>query len=145
MGPDAATSGRRWRRLVTVLVLLALVSPALRDRDSFPLSTYPMYASARPQTVWFSTVVGVDDAGEEVRLSLQTVARTDDALVGQSRVASAIERGVADELCAEVAERAPEGVARVEVVVERHDVVDRAAGRDSSLDRDVRASCEVVR
>lgn len=128
-----------------MLVLLAIVSPALRDRDSFPLSTYPMYASARPQTVWFSTVVGFDDAGEEVRLSLQTVARTDDALVGQSRVVAAIDTGSADELCAEVAGRVPEGVARVEVVVERHDVVDRVAGRDSSLDRDVRASCEVPR
>ena len=39
---------RSWRRSLTVVVAVAvLVSPALRDHDSFPLSTYPVYASAR--------------------------------------------------------------------------------------------------
>lgn len=124
-----------------MLVLLAVVSPVLRDRDSFPLSTYPMYASTRPEVVAFPTVVAYDADDQRVRLSLRTIARTDDALVGQSRIRLALDRDQADELCAEVAGRAPETVERLEVVTERHDVVDRAAGRESLLGRTVHATC----
>lgn len=129
------------RRLVTALVLVAVVAPVLRHRDSFPLSTYPMYASTRPQTVAFPTVAGYDAGGERVRLSLQAIARTDDALVGQARVRRAIDAGEADGLCAEVADGAPDDVERIEVVTERHDVVDLAAGDESLIDRAVHASC----
>lgn len=142
MGRDATAPVRRRRWLITAVVLAAVVSPALRDRDSFPLSTYPMYASARPEVVAFPIVVGYDAGGDQVRLSLQVVARTDDALIGQARVRGAIDDGEADGLCAEVAARAPDTVERVEVVTERHDVVDLAAGRVAPLDRDVHASCE---
>jgi hypothetical protein len=139
------TSVRRRRRLVTVLVLLALASPAVRDRDSHPLSTYPMYASARPQVAAFPTVVGVDDGGEQVRLSLQAIARTDDALIGQSRVRRAIAGDAADALCAEVAGRVAGDVEQLEVVTERHDIVELATGGESLLARDVHARCEVAR
>ncbi|WP_421119723.1 hypothetical protein ACE2AJ_20610 [Aquihabitans daechungensis] len=145
MGRDAMTSVRLRRRLVTAVVLLAVVSPVLRDRDSFPLSTYPMYASTRPEVVAFSTVLGYDDAGERVRLSLRTIARTDDALIGQSRIGHAIDSGTADALCTEVADRAPDAVTRIEVVTERHDVIDLAARDESLIDRAVHASCEPAR
>ncbi len=139
------TSVRLRRRLVTALVLLAVVSPVLRDRDSFPLSTYPMYATTRPEIVAFSTVAGYEAGGQRVRLSLHAIARTDDALIGQARIGQAIDEGTASALCAEVAGRAADGVARIEVVTERHDVVDLAAGHESLLDRDVHASCETGR
>jgi hypothetical protein len=138
-------SVRLWRRLVTALVLLAVVSPVVRDRDSFPLSTYPMYATARPEIVAFSTVAGYEAGGQRVRLSLQTISRTDDALIGQARIDQAIDGGTADELCAEVAGRTSDAVARIEVATERHDVVDLAAGHESLVDRDVHASCKTAR
>jgi hypothetical protein len=142
MGPEAEASGRRWRWLVTVLVLLALVSPVVRDRDSFPLSTYPMYATTRPEVVAFATVVGRDGEGQGVDLSLPTIARTDDALIGQARVRQAIAAGRAADLCAEVADRAPAAATQVEVVTERHDVVALATGEPSLVDRVVHATCE---
>lgn len=144
MGRDAKRTVRIRRRIATVLVLLAVVSPALRDRDSFPLSTYPMYASTRPGAVSFPTVTGYEADGQRVTLSLRAIARTDDALIGQARVGQAIEAGTADALCIEVARRASEAVERVEVVTERHDVVDLAAGGESLLGREVHASCETA-
>lgn len=142
VGREASGSARRWRRLVTVLVLLAVVSPALRVRDSFPLSTYPMYATARSDVVAFPTVLGFDASGARAPLSLRTIARTDDALVGQSRIRQSIDGGAAAELCDEVAGRASDAVVRLEVVTERHDVVALVAGDESLVDRTLHATCE---
>jgi hypothetical protein len=142
VGRETDRSVRRRRLVVTVIVLLAVVSPALRDRDSFPLSTYPMYASARPDATAFPTVAGFDGDGAPVELSLAIIAETDDALIGRARVAQRIEQGAAAGLCAEVAGRAPADVARVEVVTELHDVVAQASGEDSLVDRSVHARCE---
>lgn len=127
---------------MTVLVLLAVVSPALRDRDSFPLSTYPMYAGVRASSDVFSTVVGIDADGARIPLSLRVIARTDDALVGQAEIERRIGVGEATALCAEVAERVPEHVTRVEVVTERHDLVASASGDESLLEGHVHATCE---
>ena len=67
------------------------------------------------------------------RLSMDVIARTDDPLIAASRVADAVAAGRADELCAEIAGRAPSDVVAVIVVRERHDVVDGARGEDSLL------------
>jgi hypothetical protein len=138
-----ATAGRRWRVAVTVAVLATLLWPALRNHDSFPLSTYPMYAASRPAVVTFATAVGVDAAGDEQRLSLRTIARTDDPLVAQAAVRQAVDQGRADVLCREIAGRTALGVVAVEVVEERHDVVARTLGEQSLQDRTVHARCEV--
>lgn len=142
-----APIGRRllpWgRRALVVGVLAAMASPVLRDRDSFPLSTYPMYAGATPRVIGFATAVGYDATGAERRLSLGAIARTDDALIAQSAVRAAIAQGRADAFCAEVAGRVERGIVRVEVVEERHDVI-AWARRDPSLEvRAVRAACPV--
>ena len=131
---------------MTVVVVLAVVSPALRDRDSFPLSTYPMYAGARADSDVFSTVVGVDAEGARVPLSLRAIAGTDDALVAQAEVERRIGAGESAALCrdvaTQVAERASAHVDRVEVVTERHDLVALVSGDESLLDRDLHATCE---
>jgi hypothetical protein len=49
--------------LVFAGVLAAVLSPALTRHDSFPLSTYPMYAGIGVRLDHFLTVVGVDAAG----------------------------------------------------------------------------------
>lgn len=127
------------------MIVAAVISPALRNRDSFPLSTYPVYASARASTVTLSTAVWIDSGGAARRLSLQVIARTDDPLIAESLVDEAIARGRADELCAEIAARAPVDAVAIEVVEERHYIVARTIDAESLLARTVHARCEVLR
>jgi hypothetical protein len=131
-----------WPRLAVVAVLAAVIAPAVTNHDSFPLSTYPMYASARSDEASFATAVAVDGNGESHRLSLRTVARTDDPLIAESLVRRAIVTGEADALCVEIARRVAQPGVAIEVVDEQHDVVARAAGEPSLLGRTVHARCE---
>jgi hypothetical protein len=141
----ASDSGRqRWaRRLVTLALLCALFLPVLRDRDGLPLSTYPMYASARSNIVSFVTVRAFTASGEAEQLSMFTIARTRDPLIAESFLADSVRRGDADELCAEVALRADDPVTRIEVATERFDVAGRSSG-DPPFDRIVHATCAVM-
>lgn len=120
---------------------MVVVSPAIRDRDSFPLSTYPIYASARSRTATFATAFGENDDGTEHHLTMSVIAATDDPLIAESRVADAIAGDQAIELCAQIARRVPSDVAVVVVASEVHDVVDSARGRTSLLSRTVHARC----
>jgi hypothetical protein len=141
-GTGRVRVGRR-RALATAAVVGAVLSPALRDHDSFPLSTYPVYASARASTITLSTAVGVVSDGRVVRLSPELIARSDDPLIAESLVDDAItaDRGVT--LCADIAARAPAGVVAIEVVQEHHDVAERGRG-DTLLERVTHARCEVM-
>ena len=142
-------TGVTWRpRVVVVAVLVAVLLPALRSRDSFPLSTYPMYANERDGIETLPAAVGVDARGERKRLSTGTIGRTDDPLIATSLLRNAIRGGRADALCAEIARRAPAGIVAVEVAEERIDLVEAASGDEGDegvLDRTVRARCEVPR
>ncbi len=140
---------RSWhRRLITVVVLGAVVSPAVRNRDSFPLSTYPMYASARGERFEIDTVVGFDAPGAPVRLTLALVAEVDDSLLAESAVGSAIASGRSAQLCREVASRVAAAddreVVRVAVVTETHDRERWAADLPAVIATVVHASCPVA-
>jgi hypothetical protein len=145
MGPAAGSRAAWFRRGVTVTVLAAVISPAVRGHDSFPLTTYPMYDGTRGRIVTIATAVGVDRLGATRYLPLRTVADTDDPLIAESTVRSAIDSRRAEELCHDIAARAGSSIAAVEVVDERHDVVTRATGGDSLLGRSVHARCPVRR
>jgi hypothetical protein len=134
----------RWRWVITLVVLAAVLSPALRNRDSVPLSTYPMYATARGDVALLATAVGVDDRGATQRLSVHAIGRSQDPLIAQSLVRTAIRSGDAEALCREIASRVGEGITEVEVVEERHDLERYAAGDPSLIRRRVHASCEPV-
>jgi hypothetical protein len=142
---------RRGRIVVTGVVVAALLAPVALDRDGYPLSTYPMYARARPESVVLATAQGVDDDGDRVQLSAGEIGASDDPLIVAGELREAIARGRADERCAEiavrVARRASGGehpsVESIEIVTERHDVVARAGGDDSLLGREVHAACGV--
>jgi hypothetical protein len=134
----------RWRWVIALLVLAAMMSPALRNRDSMPLSTYPMYATARGDGAVLGTAIGVDDGGSARRLSLDAIARTEDPLIAESLVRTAIRTGRADALCREIAGRVDRGITEVQVVEERHDLERYAAGDPSLVDRRVHAACEAV-
>ena len=133
-----------WRhRLLVVLCLAAVVSPAVVDRDGFPLSTYPMYADRGSRVDILATAVGVDAAGVAHRLSLEIVASTDDPLIAESALDDAIRTGRAEVVCEQIASRAPGGLRRIEVVEERYDLVARARHKASLLGRRLHASCAV--
>ncbi|MEZ5257170.1 MAG: hypothetical protein R2705_09865 [Ilumatobacteraceae bacterium] len=83
---------------------IALFAPVVLDRDSFPLSTYPMYAYARSTRSTIVTAHGVDAEGRIVGLTPELIGDSDDPLlvVGELRAALSLGRG--DVRCAEIAE-----------------------------------------
>lgn len=113
-------------------------------RDSFPLSTYPMYASARADTADLAAAVGVTPDGSIQRLGLRVIGDSDDPLIVESLIRRAIANRTAPELCESIAQRvAPGTVSAVEVVTERH--VLAGIARDASaipVERIVHARCE---
>lgn len=137
---------RRAVRSLSVVGLLAvLAAPVVLDRDSFPLSTYPMYARTRGTEVSFVTAQGL--RGDEiVGLSLEAIGRSDDPLVVAGELRAAIRRDEADARCREIAGRVDDAALdHIEVVTERHDTVIRLEGGDSLIRRTVHARCAVER
>lgn len=136
---------------MTASVVAALSAPVVIDRDGFPLSTYPMYSRARPAVVTLVAANGRTDDGDRVALSLGLIGESDDPLVVAGELRAAIADGRAGTRCAEIAARAVAAGARmadvavIEVVSERHDLVDQVVGVPSLVERTVHASCEVGR
>jgi hypothetical protein len=143
--------GRRARILITAGVVGALVAPAVVDRDGFPLSTYPMYSRTRGDAVTFATAQAVDASGTVATLTLDVIGASDDPLIVAGELRDAIRDGRAQQRCVEIARRAAEwdglplGIATIDVVTERHDVVAQVDGASSLLGRTVHASCVVPR
>jgi len=136
---------------VTAIVAAALVAPVVLDRDGFPLSTYPMYSSARGEEVTLATAQAVDPEGIPSTLTLAVIGESDDPLVVAGELRDAIRDGRASQRCIAIAERAVDwdalahATVAIEVVTERHDVVAQVEGGDSLVDRTVHARCEVER
>lgn len=143
IGEDRAGRAALLRVAAVVVGVGVLVSPVVRDHDSFPLSTYPVYSSARPDTATFVTAHGLRADGSPRPLSMDVIARTDDPLIAASRMNRAAQEGRSADVCAQIAGRAPDDVVAVVVVRERHDVVAAARGDRSVRSSDELARCEV--
>ena len=130
----------RRRRLITLLVLSALVLPAFRNVDSHPLSTYPMYARQRDSTVSFVVASGVAADGTLRPVSLDLVSGTDDPLIAAARLRGALDLDGGQELCGLIADRSGQFEA-IEIATERHDVIARASGVASLRSRIVEVRC----
>ena len=134
---------------MTAAVVGALVAPVMLDRDSFPLSTYPMYSRVRGDEVTLVTAQAVDAEGTTSTLTLRVIGDSDDPLIVAGELRTALRDGRAEDRCVEIADRArtwaglPVDVVAVEVVTERHDVVAQVRGESSLTDRTVHARCEV--
>ena len=138
---DAAAS---WvRRLLTAALLAALLSPVVRNQDSLPLSTYPMYAGTRSNLSSFVTAVGLDDVGDQSTLSALTISQSRDRLIAQSFLNDAVQRGEAAEACEDIVSRVAPSLVTVEIAVEQHDTIARLRGDESLQERTVVASCGV--
>lgn len=148
MGGDAVAVDRRPRlwRAITAVVIGLMVAPVVVDRDSHPLSTYPMYSSARGREVTIPVALAITTAGVEERLGLQTVGGSDDPLIVAGELRAAIREGRADERCLEIAGRVdPATYGSIVVVMERHDVVEQVRGEPSLIERTVHATCRTER
>lgn len=132
-------------------VLVVMLAPVVRDRDSYPGSTYPMFARDRGATSNVATVVGRADDGTVERLTPQLIGGTDEVVLAVETAARAVRAGggrpVA--LCREVATRLARsrpGIVTVEVRVETHDAVAYFTDdRREPAAVDVRATCAVDR
>lgn len=102
--------------LVSALVIAATLWPALRDppRDSFPLSTYPMFSSLRERP-WIDVIVGFDAAGNQHRIGPELVANAEVMQAAQT-ISKAIRRKQARQLCEQVAARVSGSLAHLDVV-----------------------------
>lgn len=138
--------------IFSALLIGATVWPALREppRDSFPLSTYPMFSSVRERP-WVDVIVGFDAEGRERRISPELVANPEVMQAAQT-ISKAVRRKQAAMLCEQVAAQVGEApkyaeVTRLEVQSRQFDprtyFVDEAGKVPLRLRR--RASCEVRR
>lgn len=144
---EAATrreqAGRWGRRLLTIMLIATLVSPVIRNHDSLPLSTYPMYSGTRSNISGFVTASGVDRAGDRTPLSPLTISASRSRLITQSFLNDAVRRGDAADVCAEIASRADRSLSAIEIATERHDTTARLRGEPSLEARDLHANCAV--
>jgi len=138
----------RARGALVAVVLVVGLLPAVLDRDSFPLSTFPMFSSRRSTVEPVDTAVAVAGA-EQWWLSPELIADTDEPIQATGAVSDAIDQGTTAELCADIAKRVaddgpPEATA-VEVITARYDAVHWFHGDRTPLGRVVHARCEVTR
>jgi hypothetical protein len=148
-------SAQSWRvppLIFSVLVIAATLSPALREppRDSFPLSTYPMFSSV-PKRAWLDVIVGFDAAGNLQRIPPPLVGNPE-VMQAAETIRLAVRHKRAPQLCAEVAARVAadpnfDHVVRLEVQRRKFDPLTYFTTSPSErlLDLRRRASCEVTR
>lgn len=133
------------RGVVAAVVAAVLVlAPVFRQppRDSFPLSTYPMFANDRGPVAPVNTVLAVDAAGELHTLSPEVIGGSDEVILAAATVSRAIRAGSADDLCRTVAERTDDdGWVLLRVVTHRYDTVSYLSGNRQPIDEIVHAEC----
>lgn len=146
--------GRTLAYTVLAAAVAAVLGPPLwpPPADSYPLSTYPMFSIDRGAVSQVATVVGVDEAGEEARLTPGLIGGTDEpmlAVATASRAARgtpAEQRRLCEQVAGRVARSGRDEVVAVRLQVEVHDSVAHVTG-DEVEPRSVRvlATCEVER
>jgi hypothetical protein len=140
---------RRWRAWAAAGVAVIVVGavPLVLDRDSFPLSTFPMFAADIDRTQSVDTAVAVAADGAVTRLTPAEIGGTTVVNQAASVVTTAIVGGRADDLCTAIAGRLAgdrTGLVAVEVVTERYDAVRWFDGDRTPVDRVVHARCPVT-
>ncbi|HWO10274.1 MAG TPA: hypothetical protein VNN80_12360 [Polyangiaceae bacterium] len=143
----------RWEVLTGVSVglglTLAVLSPlTAMDEDSFPISSYPMFARPRGQPTLYA-VVGRAADGSEVRLPASVVASSE-PLQTKVLIQRSVEQGpdAMLALCRSVAERVAEGPERlrsVEIVRRRYDPIEYFTRGPVPLEQERLSSCRVPR
>ncbi len=130
------------RCAVSAVMVLAVAAPVVGSpyRDSFPLSTYPMFSTARPQRTTVNSAVGFDAAGAALTLRPGDIGGTREVIQAAATLSRAISRGEAGDLCREVLSNVP-AAAVVEIVTETYDVIAYFDESEAPLQRVVHARC----
>jgi hypothetical protein len=132
--------------LITAAVVAVVAAPGALafvgvDHDDFPLSTFPMFARARPETTLLSGAVLVRPDGTEDRLGPQTISGSAEPLQAKALVDQAL-AGHPAPLCRRLLERTEGG--SVLLVEERVRAVDHYLGDESSTTRVRTVRCDEV-
>ena len=90
-----------------VVAAVVMLAPVVVDRDSYPGSTYPMFARDRGHISAVATAVGIDEHGEVLRLTPNLIGGSDEVVLAVETVLKAVRAGpaAADDLCERVARR----------------------------------------
>ena len=90
---------------VSVATTIILLVPAVTGTDGFPISSHPMYATARSADATFITAHATTASDTVVELSMWELADTDDPLVAETRMlrAAEVDDGLAE--CDRIARR----------------------------------------
>jgi hypothetical protein len=139
---------QRWRAWAAAGLAVVVVGavPFVLDRDSFPLSTFPMFAADIDRSQSVDTAVAVGADGAVIRLTPAEIGGTTVVNQAASVVTTAIVGGRAAELCATIAGRlaGQSGPVTVEVATERYDAVRWFDGDRTPVGRVVHARCPVA-
>jgi hypothetical protein len=146
---------RLYAAAVSVVLLSAVVSPALRDPedDSFPLSTYPMFARHRTRVTRINAALALRSDGTETTLSplligspetMQAIRILNKSVRAGGESARALCRAIASRV-AESADPEFAGTRRIALVSEEIDVIEYASGVRAPRDRRVHTRCEIGR
>ena len=128
---------------VSVIAVLGVIPLAL-DRDSFPISTYPMFSTKRSTREPVDTAFFIDSSGLEMVLDPHTIAGTDEPIIATVMISNAVRDATTDRFCLDVAGRlGPDDVGRVEIVTVVYDALDWFEGDREPTSRVVHASCDV--
>ena len=104
---DGFFGRRAWAYSVSLLLVGAVLWPLQQrpPRDSFPLSTYPMFSRKRPTELSIDHVVAIADARQEA--VPPNLVASGEVLQAKATITQKLRRGRrgAEELCREVAER----------------------------------------
>lgn len=149
--PTASGRGRLRAYLSSALVLALVAWPLTQgiEYDSFPWSSYPMFARDRPQVAVVHHVVAVADDGRHRPIPPPLIAN-DEVLQAAATIRAAIRGGRAPALCRQVAERvaavpAWDDFTWLEVATDRYDVIEYFAGAVVPIERDLHARCRIRR
>jgi hypothetical protein len=143
---------RTYAAVVSFVLLGAVLSPLARDPsdDGFPLSTYPMFAYARPTTQTIDYAIGETRSGQRRTLDLAVIG-TGEVLQARVMLERAVAAGAEDRarLCAAIAARVAidselADVATVRLVTGTHDAVEYLV-HDRIGPEGERARCAVTR
>jgi len=137
----------------SALLLGATLYPALLDarQDGFPLSTYPMFASEKPERVAVMSALALGDHGMEQALAPSYIANAEamQALATLKKSVAAgrrSARALCEQIAQRVAERAEPALNEtrfVAIVTQEHDAVRYLSGDKKPLKRTEHVRCKV--
>ena len=152
MVPDRRRAMYAWSlgAVMLALVLRPLAQPA--GADSFPFSSYPMFAFGRPSAITdVHHLIAFDADGARRPVPPKLVAN-DEVLQAEVTLYRAVRRGrkTSAALCKRVAQRVAEDpawadVVRLELISDRYDALVYFAGDTTPISSKRRARCKVPR